>query len=131
MIYILSTQIGGKDIAVACDEDAARVLLPIWSKAEPNLTCCRDMRGTCIVSFGGPPSLSDREYLESFGYVIGYRDPRLNMDFPGKYMVAEPYEASQLPTRDACNGPWCIVGDDLDALISHAADTLRYMQESE
>lgn len=60
-------------------------------------------------------------YLESIGFKIGERDPKgINTDFPGQYMVAEEYEPSELPTRDGSNGPWCVVGDDLTALIDEA-----------
>lgn len=61
-----------------------------------------------------------RSWLESNGFVCGIRDPRINTDYPGKYMVAEEYEDSELPTRDGRNGPWCIVGNDLDELIQKA-----------
>lgn len=37
-------------------------------------------------------------------------------------MVAEGYEDSELPTDDGSNGPWCIVGDDLNSLIAEAFD---------
>jgi hypothetical protein len=62
-----------------------------------------------------------RVYLDILGFKIGKRDPRgINTNFPGKFMVAEDYDPSQLPTRDGSNGPWCIVGDNLDALIDEA-----------
>jgi hypothetical protein len=61
-----------------------------------------------------------RRRLEAAGFVVGPRDPRLNTDFPGIYMIAEPYEDDELPTRDGSNGPWCIVGDDLHELITEA-----------
>jgi len=37
-------------------------------------------------------------------------------------MVVESHDESELPTDDGANGPWCIVGDDLDALIAVAYD---------
>jgi hypothetical protein len=62
-----------------------------------------------------------RTYLETLGYVIGDRDPRLNTNFIGAYMIVDDdYKDYKLPTRDGSNGPWCIVGDDLDELIEHA-----------
>lgn len=64
-----------------------------------------------------------RETMEKAGMVIGDRDPRLNTDYPGRFMVAEPYTEDELPTKDGSNGPWCIVGDDLDALIRDSYDS--------
>jgi hypothetical protein len=37
-------------------------------------------------------------------------------------MVVEAHNESQLPTEDGSNGPWCIVGDNLDELIDTAYD---------
>jgi hypothetical protein len=62
-----------------------------------------------------------RAYLDAMGFRIGERDPRgINTNYPGRYMVAEDYGDDELPTEDGSNGPWCIVGDDLDALITEA-----------
>ena len=58
--------------------------------------------------------------LQRAGFVIGQRDPRINTNYPGQFMVAEWYEESQLPTKDGSNGPWAIVGDNLDDLIDEA-----------
>ncbi len=49
MDYQISTQIQGRDVTVQCDESAARVLLPLWSKAEPNLTVCIELKTSLIV----------------------------------------------------------------------------------
>ena len=62
--------------------------------------------------------------LASKGFVIGARDERINTDYAGKFMVAEAYGESELPTQNACQGPWAIVGDDLDALIQEAYESL-------
>jgi hypothetical protein len=72
--------------------------------------------------------MTNREKLESGGFIIGARDPRLNSNFPGRYMVAEPHDESELPTKDGSNGPWCVVGDDLDELITQAADFFEGMR---
>lgn len=61
-----------------------------------------------------------KRVLESYGFTIGKRDPNLNSAFDGKFMVAEEYKAGT-KTRDAANGPWCIVGNDLEYLIEQAA----------
>lgn len=68
-----------------------------------------------------------RKFLESYGWTAGARDPRLNTNYPGKFMVVEPHEEDELPTEDGSNGPWCVVGDDLDDLIRRAYDTLKSM----
>lgn len=65
-----------------------------------------------------------KAFLEKYGWVVGARDPRLNTDYPGAFMAVEPHEQSELPTRDGSNGPWCVVGDDLPALIDTAYDFL-------
>jgi hypothetical protein len=67
------------------------------------------------------------EFLKSYGWLIGDRDPRLNTDYAGAFMVCEPFDDSEVPTRDGSNGPWCVVGDDLDALIDTAHETLASM----
>jgi len=64
--------------------------------------------------------MTKRAFLEERGWTVGERDPRLNTDHAGGFMCVEPHDASELPTRDGSNGPWCIVGDDLDALIDEA-----------
>ena len=58
--------------------------------------------------------------LTKMGFTCGARDARLNRRFPGKFMVVEYHEESELPTEDGRNGPWCIVGDDLEELIDEA-----------
>ena len=69
--------------------------------------------------------MDKRAALEGMGFIVGEREPRLNTDWPGAFMVTGSYEESQLPTADGTNGPWCIVGDDLDALIAEAFDTWK------
>lgn len=59
------------------------------------------------------------EILKQRGFVVGKRDPRLNRAFKGRFMVAEPYKRG-IATDDARHGPWCIVGDNLAALITTA-----------
>lgn len=60
------------------------------------------------------------QQLRIMGFVVGDRDVRLNTDHPGRFMVAEDYEASETPTKDGSNGPWCIVGDNLHKLCVEA-----------
>jgi hypothetical protein len=59
-------------------------------------------------------------WLLDHGFKCGIRDPRINTNYQGAYMVAEYYEDDELPTRDGSNGPWCIVGDDYRDLIQRA-----------
>lgn len=62
------------------------------------------------------------QVLTAHGFIMGPRDWRLNTDFPGEFMVAEPYtdEDVEPPTKDGRNGPWCIVGKDIEPLIEEA-----------
>lgn len=65
--------------------------------------------------------MSDKiKALEAMGFIVGPRDPHLNRKYPGGFMVVESHEESELPTDDGSNGPWCIVGDDLDELVEEA-----------
>lgn len=58
------------------------------------------------------------EYLRSKGFVVGDRDPNQNRAFAGRFMVAEEVTPNDLyPTDDAGDGRFCIVGDDLKALM--------------
>ncbi len=68
-----------------------------------------------------------KELLDKYGWTYGLRDPRLNMNYCGRFMVVEPHDESELPTLDGRNGPWCIVGDNLDDLISRAYSALASM----
>ncbi|KKL89013.1 hypothetical protein LCGC14_1918870 [marine sediment metagenome] len=63
-------------------------------------------------------------FLLSYGWTVGQRNPQLNTNYPGSYMAVEPFEDDELPTLDGGDGPWCIVGDDLDALINEAYEFL-------
>ena len=62
-----------------------------------------------------------REYLvETLGFQIGPRDPQRRPDVSGKFMALE--NRTDITTRfeGGPNGPWCMVGDDEDALIDEA-----------
>ena len=50
---------------------------------------------------------------------VGLRNWNLNTDFPGKYMVAEEHD-DRHSQKDGDGGVWCIVGDDLEALVDDA-----------
>jgi hypothetical protein len=51
-MYRLTTLINGSPVTVECDEQTARILLPLWAAAEPNLTECRDLADNrCIVAW--------------------------------------------------------------------------------
>lgn len=62
--------------------------------------------------------------LLSYGYTIGQRDSRLNRNYEGVFMVVEAYDEDMLPTDDGRNGPWCVVGDNLEELVNKAFDNL-------
>lgn len=66
------------------------------------------------------PTLFDMSLcLYSRGFYIGPRDPNRNTAFEGEWMVCgDP--VTPRSTEDASNGGYCIVGDDLDALIREA-----------
>lgn len=60
-------------------------------------------------------------FLYSRGYYIGPRDPNRNTDHAGEWMVCgDP--VSDVVTKDASTGGYCIVGDDMDTLIREAYD---------
>jgi len=58
--------------------------------------------------------------LRAIGLIVGRRDPRRNTAFRGRYMVAEPIDPELLPTESARVGGYCIVGDNLAALVNEA-----------
>lgn len=64
------------------------------------------------------------ELLRAYDFVVGDRDPKLNTAHAGAFMVAEQYTPRLTMTKDAGNGPWCIVGDDLIALVDEAYEHL-------
>lgn len=57
--------------------------------------------------------------LRNHGFIVGERDPKMNMKFEGKFMVAEPYDPGH-SQPDGSGGTWCIVGDDLPELVDIA-----------
>lgn len=67
--------------------------------------------------------------LRAQGFTVGPRDPRLNRKYPGAYMVVEEHEESELPTDDGSNGPWCVVGDDLPALVDQGIMFLNSIED--
>jgi len=60
-------------------------------------------------------------WLLEAGLIVASRDRSMNTDFPGNYMVSEWYEPGH-QQRDGNGGVWCIVGDDLGALICEGYD---------
>lgn len=64
--------------------------------------------------------LKRRWLANALGFKIGDRDPQLNRNHAGRFMVLETPDDVIEPTNNGANGPWCIVGDDLDALIRKA-----------
>jgi hypothetical protein len=71
------------------------------------------------------PVEAKAQWLREHGYVIVERDPRLNTNYAGRYMVTEAdFEQDELPTEDASNGPFCVVGDNLVALVEEAFEAV-------
>lgn len=66
--------------------------------------------------------------LKEHGFTVWDRDPRLNRNYPGRFMVVEAHDESELPTDDGRNGPWCIVGDDLTVLVDQGYDFMISLQ---
>lgn len=64
-------------------------------------------------------------FLRGYGFIVGDRDPRLNTNYTGKFMVVEAHEESELPTEDGSDGPWCVVGDNLTTLVDQGYEFLR------
>jgi hypothetical protein len=52
--------------------------------------------------------------LHSYGFIVGERDYDYKAEYPGAFMVRENAENTE--------DDWCIVGDDLNALIDEAFD---------
>lgn len=65
-------------------------------------------------------SESKQTALERLGFTVGTRNPRLNTRYKRIFMIVESFDESELPTEDGSNGPWCIVGNDLGALVDEA-----------
>lgn len=65
------------------------------------------------------------EVLRSAGFTVGERNPQVNRAFAGRFMVIEDHEGGELPTDDGRNGPWAIVGDNLNALVQQAYDAFE------
>jgi hypothetical protein len=65
-------------------------------------------------------------------WKFGKRDERLNTNYAGKFMVVENFDEEDygLPTLDGGNGPWCIVGDDLERLIDEAYSIFCDIEEN-
>lgn len=61
----------------------------------------------------------NKELLEYQDFIVGERDPRVQTEFDGKYMVAQKYDDCEI--ENPHNGDfWCVVGDDLNALMEEA-----------
>lgn len=65
--------------------------------------------------------VNEVEELKAMGLIVGDRDPNMNTNYDGKFMVAEPVkDGDPYPTVDAADGRFCIVGDDIDAIANIA-----------
>lgn len=80
-----------------------------------------NLRLACAVLRLSAETLAKAAELASHGFAIGMREPKLNTDHKGVFMIVEHLEEwDGVPTANGANGPWCIVGDDLEALITEA-----------
>lgn len=79
------------------------------------------LRYACALAELPAPALAKAAELASNGYTLGAREPKLNTNHLGVFMIVEALgEWDGKPTPDGANGPWCIVGDDLAAMIEEA-----------
>ena len=60
-----------------------------------------------------------KKELIKHGFFVGKRDPKRNRAFRGKFMVCDR-EALKEPPSDSATGAFCVVGDNLPALIVDA-----------
>ena len=60
-------------------------------------------------------SLRKADELRQHDYFVGVRDPSVNPEFSGKFMVSDPLDNE---------GGYAIVGDDLGELVDEAHDHL-------
>lgn len=67
--------------------------------------------------------------LHEAGFYVGVRDPDRNRAFIGRFMVCEHLSCG--PTDDASSGGFCIVGDDMRALVEDAHEHLLAMRDKE
>jgi hypothetical protein len=63
--------------------------------------------------------------LREHGFIVGPRDPLRNTAFLGRFMVAQPINAAQLPTEAASDTAWCVVGDNLTELVDHTINAFN------
>jgi len=107
-----------------CPQFTARALS--WSPDGAELPALRsDWRDISRAIGRGDTLQTMRATLERHGFIVGEREPRINTLHPGAFMVAEAFEDSELPTLDGRNGPWAIVGDNLESLIRQAFDAFN------
>jgi hypothetical protein len=56
-------------------------------------------------------------YLRSLGFSVGPRNPAMNTNYTGAFMVSEPMDDPNHTQVDGSGGVWCIVGPDLAVLL--------------
>ena len=66
----------------------------------------------------------EKRKLRKHGFFVGKRDPKRNRAFRGQFMVCEREALKEPPSDDAGKGAFCIVGDNLQALITEACNRL-------
>lgn len=77
--YQISTLIQDRHVTVECDEATARILLPLWAKAEP-LTICQHLpTNQIVICFiddleAARADEANRNYAAGYAYACGYHD---------------------------------------------------------
>lgn len=81
------------------------------------------LRFACAFAALPAERLAEAAELIGNGYTIAAREPKLNTDHMGVFMIAEALEEwDGTPTENGANGPWCLIGDDLAAMVKEAHD---------
>ena len=61
-----------------------------------------------------------KQELEAHGFFVGKRDPKRNRAFKGEFMVCDLEALKLPPSDDASTSGFCIVGNNLAALVVDA-----------
>lgn len=57
----------------------------------------------------------EAQLLRSYDFIVGYRNPKLNPDLPGEFMVAQQHGPDETGAD-----LWVVIGDDLNFLCKEA-----------
>lgn len=112
-------------VFVALNADYALVSGPDWVLDEHLMPVRKPSPAKSVQEVAAATGIDANEVPElgavlQRGLFVGRRDPLRNSDFAGRWMVCEDLHAG--PTKDGGVGGYCIVGDDLSAMIREAYD---------